>query len=345
VIRRVAGAAIVVAALGFQDVVRSQPAAWTSTPTGVTARLRGLSAASARVVWASGAGGTIIRSEDGGASWTHRTIQGAGSLDFRDIDAVSERTAYVLSIGEGEASRIYKTTDGGSSWVLQFKNGNPRAFYDAVAFRDARNGVAVGDAVDGKLAILRTSDGGAHWTPVTRGMPDALEGEGAFAASGSNIALRGGRIWIATSKSRVFRTLDDGRTWTAAATPVAAANASAGVFSIAFDDPLHGIVVGGDYKAEGAAVDNAAVTSDGGATWTLVKGLGGYRSAVGYVAAMANAKGVVVAVGPSGSDYSGDGGHSWTPIPGPGFHTLAVARGTRTVWAAGENGAVARGEF
>ena len=341
--RRLFSALLVLAWLASPELVRSQPRAWTSVPTGVTARLRGVSAVSPRIVWASGTGGTVIHTEDGGATWIRSTVPGAEALDFRDIDAFDARTAYVLSIGEGDASRIYKTSDGGRSWVLQFKNDNPRAFYDAMAFRDARTGIAMSDAVDGRLIAIRTSDGGAHWTPVASGLPPALEGEGAFAASGTNITIAGNRIWMATSKSRVIRTTDNGRTWTAAATPLRTSD-TAGIFSIAFASADRGIVAGGDYKAESAALDNAAVTADGGLTWTAVKGLGGFRSAVGYIAP-AGAREVVVAVGPSGSDYSQDGGRSWSPLSGPGFHTLSVARGTRTVWAAGEGGRVGRADF
>ena len=251
--------------------------------TGVTARLRGLSAVSPRVVWASGTGGTVIRTEDGGATWTRSTIPETDKLDFRDIDAVNERTAYVLSIGDGDASRIYKTTDAGRTWALQFRNADKQAFYDAMAFRDSRHGFAFSDSVDGRLVILETDDGGAHWSRISEGLPAAQENEGAFAASGTNIAIDGDRIWIATSRSRVIMSADNGRRWSAVSTPVPA-GPSAGLFSIAFASRDRGIVVGGDYKAEAATADNAAVTSDGGRTWTVVKGLGGFRSAVGYVA-------------------------------------------------------------
>ena len=341
--RLVAGA-ILFALVAFPELVRSQPPAWTPVQTGVTARLRGLSAVSPRVVWASGTSGTVIHTEDGGITWIRSTVPGAEALDFRDIDAVDARTAYVLSIGDGDASRIYKTSDAGKTWTLQFRNDNPRAFFDAMAFRDARTGIAMSDAVDGKLIAIRTSDGGAHWSMVASGLPPAVEGEGAFAASGTNIAISGDRMWMATSKSRVIRTTNNGRSWTAVTTPIPAGETS-GIFSIAFADPAHGIVVGGDYKVETAAVDNAAVTSDGGLTWTLVKGLGGFRSAVGYVQGMPDAKGVVIAVGPNGSDYSTDGGRAWSPINGPGFHTLSIARGTRVVWAAGEKGSIAKATF
>ena len=142
----------------------------------------------------------------------------------------------------------------------------------------------------------------------------------------------------------MVRSTDNVRGWSAAATPLPTSD-SAGIFSIAFATRDRGIVVGGDYKAEAAAVDNAALTDDGGATWTLTRGLGGFRSAVGYIAPGQAGKEVVVAVGPAGSDFSRDGGRTWSALAGGGFHTLSVARGTRTVWAAGEKGAVARVAF
>jgi len=321
--------------------VPGAPPRWTLVTTGVTARLRGVSAPSSRVIWASGAGGTVIRTGDGGATWSRLEIPDSASLDFRDIDAVDERTAYVLSIGEGDASRIYKTADAGRNWTLQFRNDNPRAFFDAMAFRDARTGFAFSDSVEGRMIVLTTTDGGAHWSPISSGLPRALEGEGAFAASGTNIALGRRQVWIGTSRSRVVRSTDDGRTWSVANTPLPT-SASAGIFSIAFADDERGIVVGGDYKVESGAVNNAAMTMDGGQTWTTVTGLGGFRSAVAFVPSR---PGTAIAAGPSGTDYSTDSGRSWTPIDGPGFHTLGVARGTRTVWAAGEKGMIGRIEF
>jgi photosystem II stability/assembly factor-like uncharacterized protein len=317
------------------------PPRWTLVATGVSARLRGVSAPSSRVIWASGTGGTVIRTGDGGVTWSRLEIPDSASLDFRDIDAVDDRTAYVLSIGEGDASRIYKTSDAGRNWTLQFRNDDPRAFFDAMAFRDARTGFAFSDSVEGRMIVLTTTDGGAHWSPISRGLPRALEGEGAFAASGTNIAINRSRVWIGTSRSRVLRSTDNGRTWSIAQTPLPT-SASAGIFSIAFADDQRGVVVGGDYKIESGAVNNAAMTIDGGQTWTTVMGLGGFRSAVAFIPSR---PGTAVAAGPSGADYSTDAGRSWQPIEGPGFHTLAVARGTRTVWAAGEKGTVGRIEF
>jgi len=324
---------------------------WTEQTSGVQARLRGVSAVSDRIAWASGSGGTIVRTSDGGATWQRLTIPGAEKLDFRDIDAVSGDVAYTLSIGSGESSRIYKTIDAGKTWMLQFTNTDAKAFFDAMAFWDANRGIAFSDSVDGQLVILRTDNGGARWTRVpAAGLPPALDNEGAFAASGTNVAVMGrDHVWIGTSVGRVLRSTDGGRAWSAATTPVASGS-SAGIFSIAFRDTSHGIIVGGDYRKESEAVDNAAITSDGGKTWMAVKGLSGFRSVVTYLPGAAT---TLVAIGPQGADLSTDDGRTWSPLAGAtGLHTFAVSRQSlpsrssrgerRLGWGAGENGRVFR---
>jgi photosystem II stability/assembly factor-like uncharacterized protein len=290
----------------------------------------------------------VLRTDDGGATWQRLTIPDSGQLDFRDIDAIDARTAFVLSIGPGEASRIYRTTDAGATWELQFTNRDPKAFFDAMAFRDADRGVAFSDSVDGRFVILTTENGGRTWTRVPQdAMPPARENEGAFAASGTNVAVFGrAHVWIGTgaaARSRVLRSADGGRTWSIANTPLAS-GPSSGIFSIAFRDERHGIVVGGDYRKETEAVENVAVTDDGGATWTLIKerGLSGFRS---VVAPVPGEPGSWIAVGPSGADLSRDDGRTWTPLEGPGFHTFSFARGARIGWGAGEKGMIARLEW
>lgn len=312
--------------------------------SGVKPRLRGVSAVSERVAWASGANSTVLRTVDGGATWEKLTVT-SETLDFRDIDAIDAETAYVLSIGNGPLSRIYKTTDGGKIWTLQFKNEDQKAFLDAMSFWDAKNGIAVGDSVDGQMYILTTNDGGRRWTRVPpANLPPALENEGAFAASGTNIAVFGkSHAWIGTgaaAKARVLRTSDRGRTWQLVDTPLAA-GPSSGIFSIAFRDAKHGVIVGGDYRKEQEAVDNVAVTDDGGVTWTLVKGLSGFRSVVTYVPGTKT----VLAFGPLGGDFSTDDGRTWKKIDGPGFDTFSFVDGKAIGWGAGQNGAIGRINF
>lgn len=312
---------------------------WTPQWTAVAARLRGISAVSDRVAWASGTNGTVLRTLDGGDTWKAIAVPGAAQLDFRDIDAFSGKTAYILSIGNGEASRIYKTTDGGNQWTLQLANTDPKIFLDAMAFWSEDGGMAFSDAVDGRFVIFATSSGGRSWEriPADR-LPPALPNEGAYAASGTNVAVFKNHVWIGTTASRVLHSADRGRTWTIAQTPLPT-SASAGIFSIAFRDALHGIVVGGDYQKEREAVDNAAITSDGGKTWSLVKGLSGYRSVVAH---KRGSRSSWIAVGPQGADVTTDDGRSWTPLAGPGFHAFSFTPNGRAGWGVGERGAIAR---
>lgn len=314
---------------------------WTPQSSGVTARLRGVSAVSERVAWASGTGGVILRTADSGQHWQRLAIPGAEKLDFRDIDAVDERTAYVLSIGPGDASRIYKTTDAGANWHLQFTNSDPHAFFDALAFWTPRRGIAISDSVDGLFVILLTNDGGRTWIRVAaERLPPALPGEGAFAASGTNVTVHGQQhVWIGTGAGRVLRSSDGGQHWQIAATGLAR-SATAGIFSIAFRDARHGIVVGGDYKQEAAAIDNVAVTGDGGRTWRLARGLTGFRSVVAWLPQ--SKPPAWLAVGPSGADLSPDDGETWRAVSGTGSHAFSPSPQGGIGWGVGEDGRIDR---
>lgn len=317
---------------------------WAAQSSGVSVRFRGVSAVSARVAWASGEKGTVARTLDGGRTWQASSVPGAEALDFRDVEAFDERIAYVLSIGPGQASRIYKTVDGGARWEMLFVNADEKAFFDAIAFWDAKHGVAASDSVDGRFVIVLTEDGGRTWSPApAAALPPALPGEGAFAASGTSLAVFGtDHVWLGTgaaNAARVLRSHDRGRSWAVAATPLPA-GPSAGIFSVAFRDAANGIVVGGDYKKEAAAVDNAAVTTDGGATWTLVRGLSGFRSAVAYVPGARPPS--LIAVGPSGADISKDDGRGWAALESAGFHAVSFAPRGGAGWAAGDAGRIAR---
>ena len=319
--------------------------AWTAQDPGTKARLRGVSAVNREVAWASGAGGTALKTLDGGTTWQALTVPGADGLDFRDLQAFDDRTCSLLSIGPGELSQIRRTDDGGSTWAVQHVNRDPKGFLDAIAFWDADHGLALGDPVDGRYMILATDDGGTTWAKVPdAGMPEALPGEGAFAASGTCLVVQGAtNAWFGTgggARARVFRSSDRGRTWAVADTPIRAGNPSSGVFGLAFRDASIGLAVGGDYKLEADPAGNLARTEDGGRTWTPVEAgrPSGFRSAVAFVPGRGGRE--VVAVGPSGSDRSGDGGITWSKLDGPGYHALGVVEGAG--WGVGEAGRVGK---
>jgi photosystem II stability/assembly factor-like uncharacterized protein len=313
---------------------------WIPHASGVKASLRGVSAISSRIIWASGASGTVLLSVDGGATWRRPRVPDSEGLDFRDGQAFDERSAYLLAIGPGEKSRIYRTGDAGEHWSLQHTNSDPTGFLDAFAFWDRKSGVVFGDSVNGEFAILTTSDGGSHWE--RRRGPAALPNEGAFAASGTSIITLGkSDCWFATGgegAARVFHSADRGRTWTVATTPIRNDAASAGIFSLAFRDARFGIAAGGEYKKPGESSHNIAITSDGGKTWREPRGSapGGYRSAVVY----APSKRAWIAVGTSGSDISMDEGENWRSFDGVGYNALSVAS-DGSVWAVGPDGRIA----
>jgi len=313
---------------------------WVNHQSGVTASLRGVSAVSDRVVWASGSGGVYLVTTDGGATWHAATVPGADALDFRDVHAVDARTAYLLASGPGEKSRIYKTTDSGEHWTLQLTNPDPKGFFDAIAFWDARHGIVLGDPVNGEFVILTTEDGGEHWLP--RRPPPALPNEGAFAASGTCLIVRGrAETWFATGGpggARVFHSQNSGRTWSITQTPVRNDGPGAGIFSLAFSDLRHGIAVGGDYTKPAESRHNIAVTSDGGRTWTEPAGSHphGYRSAVTFVPD----KKMWIAVGTTGSDVSYDAGKSWKLFDAGAFNALSFVS-SKSGWAVGPNGRLA----
>ena len=318
---------------------------WQLTDTGVTAQFRGLAPVSDRVAWVAGTAGTILRTVDGGRSWQQVSPPGAAELQFRDIEAFDARRAVALTIGEGTDSRIYTTSDGGRSWTESFRNDEPTAFYDCLTFTDRRHGLALSDPVGGKFRILATSDGGRTWAVrPTTGMPDALPGEFAFAASGTCLVSAdrwgAGRAWFATGgaeRARVFATTDNGRTWRVTDSPLPS-GPSAGIYSLAFRDPRHGIAVGGDYAVPASAPDGSATSRDGGRTWTTSAVVPGeYRSGVDWVGAGP----VALTVGPTGSDVSTDGGRTWRRFDTGSFDAVLCAP-DRSCWASGTQGRVAK---
>jgi photosystem II stability/assembly factor-like uncharacterized protein len=317
-------------------------AQWRKQTIETKASLRGLSVVSEKIVWASGSSGTFLRTIDGGKTWTVGVVPDAGKLDFRDVEAFDANTAYLLSIGEGENSRIYKTNDGGETWKLQFKNTNPKAFFDALAFWDKTHGIAMSDPVDGKYLLIETKDG-EIWNVIdNKQSPRAKEGEAAFAASGTCLITQGkSNVYLVSggNDARVFRSGNRGLIWSASDTPIVKGTSGSGIFSIAMLNQRQGVIVGGNYEKPDEINNSSAFTTDGGASWTLGKGLGGYRSGVTYID-----KNTLIAVGASGSDLSTDGGKTWVNLDRENYNAVQ-AKGKKAIWAVGANGLVARYSF
>jgi photosystem II stability/assembly factor-like uncharacterized protein len=329
-----------------------KPLSWILTPTKSIQQFRGLSPVSNKVVWVSGTNGTVLRTTNAGHTWLNvspRFLPSENSMDyqFRDIQAFSAHSAVIMSIGEGNLSRIYVTSNGGESWRSTFINEEETAFYDCLTFspHNPTHGVAMSDPVAGRFHLLETFDYGHHWHIVnTTGMPPALDGESGFAASGTCIEAAAGRWYLATGGApdhpgRIFYTEKrDGRvdgTWNVVDSEVVGGEA-AGVFSVRFRDAKHGIAVGGNYSEPTSSNYSASWSEDGGRSWTNADTFpGGYRSGMSW---MPEHRGVAVAVGTSGSDITLDGGRNWRTLGNGTFDAVECLKSV--CWASGSGGRV-----
>ncbi len=323
----------------------TRPPVLAAQRSGTTALLQAVSAPSARVAWVSGHRGTYAITTDGGESWRSAVVPDADSLQFRDVYAVDERTAWLLAAGDGDRSRIYHTANGGQSWTLQFRNAEPRGFFDCLDFWDGRRGLAFSDAVDGQFYILTTSDAGRTWTRVPAdALPAARTGEGAFAASGTCVITGpNGRAWISTgnapAESRILYTADYGRSWSVFLTPLSAGE-GAGAATLTFRDTLHGVVMGGPVGRPNERGDWTAVTGDGGRTWRQ----GGRPAMAGpvYGVAYVPRTPALVAVGPGGMDWSTDDASSWSRLDTLAYWSIGFSRTGRAGWAVGPSGRITK---
>ncbi|MFS4448638.1 WD40/YVTN/BNR-like repeat-containing protein [Maribacter sp. 2307UL18-2] len=252
--------------------------------------------------------------------------------EYRAI-ATNKADFFMLSIGN--PALLYKTGDNGKMDLVYMEEGEG-VFYDAIAFWNADEGIAVGDTVDGCISITITRDGGFTWTKLDcQQLPKSIGGEGAFAASNTNIEVFGNDTWVATTK-RILYSPDKGKTWEAITTPVRTVAESEGIFSIDFHDKNLGIAVGGDFTKPEGNLRNKAITSDGGKTWSLIADGNdpGYKSCIQFVPGGGGKE--IVAIGFTGISYSKDSGAQWKTLSEEGFYTLRFLNDT-VAYAAGKN--------
>lgn len=339
--------ALVMSSLGCQQadeapLVDPAPALESTTQaSGTDALLQAVSPVSDEIVWVSGHQATYARTVDGGESWEAAEMAGAEGLQFRDVAAFDDRTAYLMSSGTGDLSRIYRSDDAGASWRLQYTADHPEAFLDCMDFWSPDRGLVYGDEVDGVPFLLRTDDGGDTWTRVgAEGLPPALDGEGGFAASGTCLITgENGRAWVATgagARARVLVTDDYGDTWRVVDPPVVG-GPSAGLTTIQVTSDGQGIALGGVIGNDTIRSDNVTLTTDGGSSWSA----GGSLAMAGPVYGSALIGPVAVAVGPRGMDWSSDGGGSWQSADTLTYWAVAFSS-ERAGWAVGPQGRIVK---
>jgi photosystem II stability/assembly factor-like uncharacterized protein len=355
-------AAFAPAALAQEHVTIQQPTI-TAQNSGTTQGLIAVSPVNSQVVWASGRGGTYVVTTNGGETWKAGVVPGAQNLQFRDVQGVSDKIAYLMSIGTRPTDfRIYKTDNGGATWRVEFENHTVGAFYDCFAFWTPKRGIAHSDSVNGKFPDLRTTNG-FTWQDISNNLPSALPAEASFAASGTCVTTEGEtNAWIATGGStiaRVLATTDGGDTWNAHDTPLVS-SPSAGAFTVAFRDAHHGIVGGGDLDPSDPNHAETATSDDGGRTWTLTNRppVTGAIFGLSYVGGAGNgtengdeqeandtSRAVVITANTGGAAWTPDEGSTWFTLPGvTGFWSVAFAD-PEAGWLVGTQGRILKIRF
>ena len=349
----------VFAALGF---AQKSPTIYQPTVTaqnsGTTELLITVSPVNSQVVWAAGTHGTFLLTTDGGKTWKSGVVPGAEWFQFRGVRGVSEKVAYLQSIGNAPTNfRIYKTEDGGVPWTMQFENKLAGAFYDCFAFWTPTRGISHSDSVNGVFPDLRTTNG-TTWESIASNMPPALPGEFSFSASDTCVATQGeNNAWIATggaSIARILATTDGANTWNAYDTPLLS-SPSAGAFSVDFRDPSHGIVGGGDLNPTDPDNARTAISGDGGQTWRLTNRppVTGAIFGLSYVRQLGIcnqlckdvARYVVVTANTGDAAWTPDEGTTWFVLPGVTGGWAVAFASPDTGWIVGMGGMILKISF
>lgn len=258
-------------------------------------------------------------------------------IEFRSI-AQTTNSIFVLNVGN--PALLYKFSKDLTQKEIVYEEKNEKVFYDSMQFWNDNEGIAIGDPIEGCFCIIITRNGGKTWTKVScEKLPKMIDGEAAFAASNTNIVIKGNHTWLVSGgkKARVFYSSDKGITWKVYETPIVQGESMTGIFTADFYNEKIGFIAGGNYDKLNQNYQNKAITTDGGKTWKLVgENVGfGYASCIQFVP---NSDGKqLVCVGSNGLFYSFDSGENWNQLDtDPNFYTIRFLNQTTAI-AAGKN--------
>jgi len=297
-------------------------------------------------VWVGGSDGQVVRLK--GEGQMHGQIESAKEYELRDIAIFDE--AEIVMLGSGSMARIFSYVKETGDFKTVYENNNNASFLNCMDFWENGKGVAFGDVIKGKALILLTDDKGQTWREASaESIPEAVEGEVGFAASGTSLVTgEEGKAWIGLgggskgSKARVLMTSDYGSTWTAVETTLEAGGKTAGIFSLAVQGEKL-VAVGGDFSQPGQSSRRAvSISKDGGLTWAEPESpTYGYRSCVIFVG-----NDELLAVGTNGLDFSADGGKNWQNVKNGktklGWNTISLDPQTGVFWIVGSDSTVVK---
>jgi hypothetical protein len=311
--------------------------------------IRGLSVVNDNVFWASGSGGMVAKSTDGGKNIEWTQVPGFEKRDFRDIEAFDQNTAIIMAVDQ--PAIILKTTDGGKNWKKVFEDTTTGMFLDAMHFEKVDGklvGMVVGDPIKNKIFYAKTFDGGNTWVKPSKkelkNVPTVPAGEAMFASSGTNIAITNfssGSPWLVVTGGTKSRLKDFLNHSLNDSLPLLQGFSSAGANSIAFNNKIQkGVIVGGDFAHDTISRFNCILVAfeNGNRTYTTpIVNPHGYRSCVVYLD-----NETLITCGTSGIDISNDGGIHWEQVSKESFHVVQKAKDGRAVYLAGGRGRIAK---
>lgn len=258
---------------------------------------------------------------------------------FPEFRAIAQTKSDVFILNVGTPAMLYKISKDGKTSKEVYTESGEKVFYDSMQFYNDKEGIAMGDPTEDCLSIIITSDGGNTWKKMPcNSLPKVIEGEAAFAASNTNLIVKGNDTWIVSGgkKSRVYHSADKGKSWNVYDTPIVQGGAADGMYSADFYDEEIGFAVGGNYEKPDGNTGNKIFTEDGGKTWKKVaEGQAfGYASCVQFVPGSGGNE--LMTAGPSGIWYSYDRGATWKKVLDENaYHTLRFVD-NGTVILAGE---------
>lgn len=237
-------------------------------------------------------------------------------LEFRTL---AQNSKYFYTINILSPAFLFTINKKSLNFSVQKTDTTKTAFFDAFIFDKFDRGIAISDpnksgSANPRIFFKSVSNPNEIVRP---NFPKYFPGEAHFAASNTNIAMSGNKVWIATggTHARIFKfSWRDPFTWEAFETPFIQGTASTGIYSIDFYDKNFGIAVGGDYTKQAGNTNNIATTNDGGKTWQIQASgkNGGYKTCVKF---RPKSKGKdIIAVGDQNIEFSSDYGKTWKTI-------------------------------
>lgn len=223
---------------------------WTEQTSGLTTSLNSVSGVTDNVAWVCGNAGKVLRTVNGGITWTNASGTGIpATLDLYNIFAIDSSTALVTG-SSASATFVYRTFNGGTSWLQVFTQTS--GFMDAIWMTSPLTGLMYGDPVGSRWSLWRTTNGGNNWDSAGMYLMQA----GSDAGWNNGMFVSGTNVWFGTNNSRIYYSPLSGLTGTWQVQSTSQLN----TYTVWFNTTATGMTGGAQLL----------ITSNSGANWSSV---------------------------------------------------------------------------